>query len=119
MASRNKDERAYVNKLVKAVQANSHRVYVYIDRDAGSARHTSSGFDFLLASNSVVVFIEAKVENGKLSDWQEFVQADIKSARTMYRVVRFTKDGKYFSIDGSGMIETTAARFSDFVNGIR
>ena len=75
MASRNKDERAHVNVLIKALQKNSPGVYVYIDRDAGNVRHTSSGWDFLLAHDGRVIFCEAKEENGRLSDWQKFTQA--------------------------------------------
>jgi len=60
MASRNKDERAYVNALIKAIQKNSPGVYVHIDRDAGAARHTSSGWDFLLACHGLVVFAKQK-----------------------------------------------------------
>ena len=113
MASRNKDERAFVNALTKAIQKNSHRVYVYIDRDAGAARHTSSGFDFILLSSGRVVFCEAKVEKGKLSEWQEFVRADIKSTHSRYVVIRFYEDGKVFTVDGGKQIETELATFAD------
>lgn len=115
MASRNKDERAFVNALVKAVQDNSHRVYVYIDRDSGKERHTSSGFDFILVSDGRAVFCEAKVEKGKLSTWQEFIKATIADSKTPYRVVRFWKDGTVFTIDGGKEIPTSEARFSDFL----
>ena len=43
MASRNKDERAHVNALVKALQKNSP--------GAGNVRHTSSGWDFFIAAH--------------------------------------------------------------------
>ena len=114
MASRNKDERAHVNALIKALQKNSPGVYVYIDRDAGSERHTSSGWDFQIALNGRVVYCEAKEEKGRLSDWQEFTQALIKSAKTPYCVVRFWDDGKLFSIDGSVRYETDRARIEMF-----
>ena len=110
MASRNKDERAHVNALVKALQKNSPGVYVYIDRDAGNVRHTSSGFDFILAYNGRVVFCEAKEEKGKLSEWQELTQALIKDAKTPYRVVRFWNEGKFFSVDGGLQYENDHAR---------
>ena len=110
MASRNKDERAHVNALVKALQENSPGVYVYIDRDAGNVRHTSSGFDFLIAYNGRVVFCEAKEEKGKLSDWQKLTQALVKDAKTLYSVVRFWNDGNFFSIDGGLKYETDRAR---------
>ena len=116
MASRNKDERAHVNALVKAIQKNSPGVYVYIDRDAGNMRHTSSGFDFLLAQNGRVVFCEAKEEKGKLSDWQEYTRAIIRGvAGTPYLVVRFWDDGKYFTIDDGAKIETEKASVKDFL----
>ena len=116
MASRNKDERAHVNALVKAIQKNSPGVYVYIDRDAGTVRHTSSGFDFLLAQNGRVVFCEAKEEKGKLSDWQEFVRAAVLASKTPYRIIRFWADGLSFSVDGGGrMIETEKADVEDFI----
>ena len=115
MASRNKDERAYVNALVKAIQKNSPGVYVYIDRDAGTARHTSSGWDFLLACHGLVVFCEAKIGKGKLSDWQEFVRAAVLASKTPYVVVRFWEDGAHFTIDGGLMIETEKAAITDFI----
>jgi len=114
-ASRNKDERAYVNALVAAIHKNSPGVYIYIDRDAGSARHTSSGFDFLLAFKGRVVFCEAKIGNGKLSDWQEFVRAYVQASDTPYRVVRFWGEGTQISIDAELYISTEGARVTDFI----
>jgi len=117
MASRNKDERAHVNALVKAIQKNSPGVYVFIDRDAGNVRHTSSGWDFMLAQNGRVVFCEAKVEKGKLSDWQEYTRAIIRGvAGTPYLIVRFWKNGKSFTInDGERVFDTDAANITDFI----
>jgi len=115
MASRNKDERAHVNALVKAIQKNSPGVYVFIDRDAGTVRHTSSGFDFLLAQNGRVVFCEAKEEKGKLSDWQEFVRAAVLASKTPYRIIRFWADGLSFSVDDGAKIETEKADVEDFI----
>ena len=115
MASRNKDERAYVNALVKALQKNSPGVYVYIDRDAGAARHTSSGFDFLFACHGRAVFCEAKIEKGKLSDWQEYVRAAVLASKTPYRVVRFTRAGLGFSVDGGPVIDVEEADITDFL----
>lgn len=117
MASRNKDERAHVNALVKAIQKNSPGVYVFIDRDAGTARHTSSGWDFLLAKDGRVVFCEAKEEKGKLSDWQEYTRAIIRGvAGTPYLVVRFFDD-EFFSIDGGKRIAISNAVIKDFIPG--
>jgi hypothetical protein len=116
MASRNKDERAHVNALVKAIKINSSRVYVFIDRDAGTARHTSSGWDFLLAKDGRVVFCEAKEEKGKLSDWQEYTRAIIRGVSgTPYLVVRFCNAGKCFTLDDGPAIETEKARITDFI----
>lgn len=120
MASRNKDERAHVNALIKAIQKNSPGVYVYIDRDAGTVRHTSSGFDFLLAKDGRVVFCEAKEEKGKLTEWQElwqeFVRAAVLASKTPYRIIRFWADGLSFSVDDGGrMIETEQADITDFL----
>ena len=117
MASRNKNERAHVNALVKAIQKNSPGVYVFIDRDAGNMRHTSSGFDFLLAKDGRVVFCEAKEEKGKLTEWQEYTRALIYGASgTPYLVVRFWEGGKFFTIDGhvNVKIEIEAAKVDDF-----
>ena len=115
MASKNKDERAHVNALIKAMQKNSlDPFYVHVDRDAGGKRHTSSGWDFLLAFDGRVVFCEAKEENGKLSDWQEFAQAQIKAAGNDYFVVRFWEDGKFFTADGGQKFETENASLKIF-----
>ena len=115
MASRNKDERVHVNALVKAIQKNSPSVHVHIDRDAGAARHTSSGWDFLFACHGLVVFCEAKIGKGKLSDWQGYVRAAVLASKTPYLVVRFWEDGTYFTIDGGLMIETEKATITDFI----
>ena len=115
MASRNKDERAYVNALIKAIQKNSPGVYVHIDRDAGAARHTSSGWDFMLACHGLVVFCEAKIEKGKLSDWQEFVRAAVLASKTPYVVVRFWENGTWFTINDEPAIITETARITDFI----
>lgn len=115
MASKNKDERAHVNALIKAIQKNSHGVYAFIDRDAGSVRHTSSGFDFILAHDGRVVFCEAKEGNGKLSDWQEFVRAEILASDTPYYVVRFWSDGKFFTVNDGLAFMTEAATITDFI----
>ena len=115
MASRNKDERAYVNALVKAIQKNFLGVYVHIDRDAGGVRHTSSGFDFMLACHGLVVFCEAKIEKGRLTDWQEYVRAAVLASKTPYYVVRFWEDGARFTIDDGLLIETENADITDFL----
>src|SRR5690606_2428974 len=96
-----KDERAHVNALVKAIQKNSPGVYVYIDRDAGTVRHTSSGWDFLLAKDGHVVFCEAKEEKGKLTEWQEYTCAMVRGVSgTPYFVVRFWCNDLFTINDG-------------------
>jgi hypothetical protein len=115
MASRNKDERAHVNALVKAIQKNSPGVYVFIDRDAGNMRHTSSGWDFLLVQNGRAVFCEAKQSKGRLSSWQKFVQAQITASKTKYCVIRFSDDGKNFQIDNREMIDISTAKLEYFL----
>lgn len=116
MASRNKDERDYVNALLAAIRKNSPGIiYDYVDRDAGNARHTSSGWDFQLSRGGRVVYCEAKVENGKLSSWQEFTRASILASGTPYYVVRFWEGGKWFAIDGKLCIETEKASVADFI----
>ena len=112
---KNLTERTLVNKLIKAIQANSHRVYIHVDRDSGSQRHTSSGWDFLLAADGWVVFVEAKTEKGKLSEWQDFTRAQIIAARSDYIVVHFSADGKFFSTEDRKDVEISAASVSDFI----
>lgn len=116
MASRNKDERAHVNALVKAIQKNSPGVYVYIDRDAGSVRHTSSGWDFLIAQNGRVVFCEAKEEKGKLTEWQEYTCAMVRGVSgTPYLVVRFWGEGNFFTVGAGLQIAIEKAAVKDFL----
>lgn len=115
MASRNKDERAHVNALVKAIQKNSPGVYVFIDRDAGTARHTSSGWDFLLAKDGHAVFCEAKEEKGKLTDWQDYTRALIRGVSgTPYLIVRFLRND-LFTIDDGKKIAIRDAMVQDFI----
>jgi hypothetical protein len=114
MASKNKDERAHVNALIKILQSKEPPFYVFIDRDAGAVRHTSSGFDFILAFDGCAVFCEAKEEKGKLSSWQQFVQAQITASGMKYCIIRFSKDGNFFSIDGKKDIAVKDATLQDF-----
>jgi len=91
-------ERACVNQLVKALQKNTLRAYIHVDRDSGSARHTSSGWDFLVAWDRRVVFCEAKMGNEKLTDWQELTRALINSTGGIYKVIRFWDNGETFTV---------------------
>jgi len=115
MASRNKDERAHVNALVKAIQKNSPGVYVFIDRDAGNARHTSSGWDFMLVKDGCVVFCEAKEEKGKLTEWQEYTCALIRGVSgTPYLIVRFLRND-LFTVNDGRKIAILDATIGDFI----
>ncbi|NLH78476.1 MAG: hypothetical protein GX465_15705 [Acidobacteria bacterium] len=115
MASRNKDERAHVNALVKAIQKNSPGVYIFIDRDAGNVRHTSSGWDFMLVQDGRVVFCEAKEEKGKLTNWQDYTRALIRGVSgTPYLIVRFLRND-LFTIDGGKKIAILDATIQDFI----
>jgi hypothetical protein len=117
MASKNKDERTNVNALIQAIQKNSlsaSTTYVHVDRDAGSARHTSSGWDFLLARDDKIVFCEAKQPKGKLSSWQELTRVLIQRASCRYCVVRFSEDGKFFTIDDEKRVAIEDATIEDF-----
>jgi hypothetical protein len=118
MSSKNKDERAYTNILVKAIQENTKHVYAYVDRDSGTARHTSSGWDFLLATNGTVVFCEAKIEKKPLSPWQKLVKALIQLAKTTYNEVRYDADGEFFTVNGGKRIAILDAKFEDFLEGL-
>lgn len=115
MASKNKDERALVNLLIKSIVANSPcQVYTHVDRDSGSERHTSSGWDFLLARGGLVVFCEAKMEKGKLSDWQNYVAAAVSASGGHYLVVRFYEK-LFFTINGEKPLEILKAKIDDFI----
>ena len=116
MASKNKDERAHVNALIKVLREaeNAPLAYFFIDRDAGNVRHTSSGWDFHISYAGRVVYCEAKEEKGKLTSWQEVTRAMIHSAGNLYRVVRFWKNGEFFNVDGGKMIAIKDACLQDF-----
>ncbi len=115
MASRNKDERKLVNELVKYLMIETQKLYVYIDRDCGKLRNTSSGWDFHMSLNSSDIYCEAKIEKKKLSDWQILTQARIKNAGSPYRVIRFWDGGEFFTIDDGKMIAISDAKFNDFL----
>jgi len=92
-----KAERDAVNALIRAIRKNSPDAYVYVDRDSGATRHTLSGWDFLVSRAGYVVFVEAKIGTGVLTDWQKLTQADVTRAGTRFIVLRFSDDGKKFS----------------------
>lgn len=115
MASKNKDERKLVNELVKYLMIETQKLYVFIDRDCGGQRNTSSGFDFQLSLNGQIIYCEAKIEKKPLSTWQKLTQARIKNAGSPYRVIRFWDEGKFFTIDDDKMIDISNAKFEDFI----
>lgn len=117
MASRNRDERAYVNELIKVLLIETQKLYVYIDRDCGSLRHTSSGWDFQLSLNNLTIYCEAKIEAEKLTTWQEFTRAKIRAAGSKYHIIRFYDDGQFFTVNGGKKIAISAATFNDFIQG--
>lgn len=116
--SGNVAERAAVNNLLKELRKKMQAgVYVYVDRDAGGARHTSSGWDFLLARGPYAVFVEAKVGPGKLTEFQEFTRAEVQAAGGRYLVARFSDDGARVSIDGGPARAVAGITTTDFFRG--
>jgi len=101
------NERACVNRLVKALQKNSPQVYIHVDRDSGSERHTSSSWDFLVAWDKNVIFCEAKTENGKLTEWQEFTRALVHATGGVFKIIRFWDEGETFTVSPFGASFTT------------
>lgn len=88
-------ERKYVNALVRVLEYTSPDYVTEVDRDIAGLRHKSN-YDFLVSRGGYVVFIEAKVGAGVLSDVQKLFQARCKRAGTTYIVLRFSDDGKSF-----------------------
>lgn len=99
--SGNVAERSAVNALINIIRKKKKSdVYIFVDRDSGGARHTSSGWDFLIVRGPYCTFVEAKVGAGKLTEYQEYTRAEIKAARGRYVIARFTEDGSRVSVDG-------------------
>lgn len=87
------NERDLVNKLLNFLRKNErNKVYIYVDRDAATVRNSRSGWDFLAAKNSTVVFCEAKIGRAKLTDWQELSRLENQIANNLYIVLRFLND---------------------------
>lgn len=102
-------ERTLVNTLVKSLKKNSPDAYIYIDRDSGAMRHTSSGWDFLISQGERVVFVEAKTVSGVLSDWQKLVAAELERAQSVYCVLKFSADGLSFELSHVGGVHRVAS----------
>lgn len=116
--SGNVAERAAVNNLIKILKKKKQSdVYIFVDRDSGTMRHTSSGWDFLLARGPYVVFVEAKVGPGKLTEYQEFTRAEVKAAGGRYIVARFSEDGLRVSIDARPARAVLDVSLTDFFRG--
>jgi hypothetical protein len=108
-------ERAAVNNLLLHLRRKyKDALYIYVDRDAGALRHTSSGWDFLLAKDGKIVFVEAKVGGGKLTDYQEYTRQQILSARCWHVVLRFSNDGLSVMIDDAPVKRVESVKFEDF-----
>ncbi|TXH52170.1 MAG: hypothetical protein E6Q97_16755 [Desulfurellales bacterium] len=116
--SGNVAERAAVNNLVKELRKKYRDgVYVFIDRDAGGQRHTSSGWDFLICRGPYAVFVEAKVGPGKLTEYQELTRAEVQAAGGCYLVARFSEDGKRVAVDGGPARAVAGISTADFFRG--
>lgn len=113
--SKKATERPCVNRLIKAVQKNSPPFYVHVDRDSGTRRHTSSGWDFLLSYYCRASFNEAKMEDGALSDWQQYTRAAVTSTGGTYNVVRFWDNGEFYTVNDGSMIKIDDAEIGDFL----
>ena len=116
--SGNVAERAAVNNLIKELRKKMQAgIYVYVDRDAGAQRHTSSGWDFLICRGPYVVFVEAKVGPGRLTEYQDFTRAEVQAAGGRYIVARFSEDGQRVSVDGGPSRLVSAISVADFFRG--
>jgi len=110
-------ERAAVNNLLLHLRRKyKDALYIFVDRDAGALRHTSSGWDFLLAKDGKVVFVEAKVGSGKLTDYQDYTRQQILSARCRHVVLRFSDDGYSVLVNGTSVKSVESVRFEDFAD---
>jgi hypothetical protein len=113
-----KAERKAVNALLNALRKKyKSQLYIFVDRDAGEMRHTKSPWDFLLARGPYVVFVEAKVGAGRLEEWQEYSQAEVKAAGGRYLVARFSEDGQRVSVDGGPSRAVAGITTTDFFRG--
>lgn len=88
-------ERENVNRLIEALKKNTDSpVFIHVDRDSGTTRHTKSGFDFSLTYKGQTVFVEAKNAGGKLSDFQKLTQRQIETAGGRFVVCVFAPDSE-------------------------
>lgn len=111
-------ERDLVNSLIINLRYNERsKVYVYVDRDCGARRHTRSGWDFLAAKNSRVVFCEAKLQNNDLTDWQRVIEIENKIANNKYAVLRFLENRKVYNKLTGEVIDIDKVNF-DFLYGL-
>jgi len=116
--SGNVAERAAVNQLIKALKKKKQSdVYIFVDRDAGGQRHTSSGWDFLIVRGPYCAFVEAKVGPGKLTEYQEFTRAEVKAAGGRYLIARFSEDGLRVAVDARPSRLVSDISLADFFRG--
>lgn len=111
-------ERNAVNHLIKILKKKKKSdVYFFVDRDSGQMRHTSSGWDFLIARGPYCVFVEAKVGPGKLTEYQEFTRLEVKAAGGQYVIARFSEDGARVAVDGRPPRLVADVSLNDFFKG--
>jgi len=116
--SGNVAERTAVNNLIKAMKKKLQAgVYIFVDRDAGGLRHTSSGWDFFICRGPYAVFVEAKVGPGRLTEYQDFTRAEVQTAGGRYLVARFSLDGRRVSIDAGAAKLLSDVSLTDFFRG--
>lgn len=84
-----KDERYIVNKIVPYLERDDY--YVFVDRDLGQTR-IKSGWDFLIAKNNQVIFIEAKIDNKKLTAYQDLTKSLITITSNTFLQINFLLD---------------------------
>ena len=94
-------ERYFVNELVAYLR--SFGAYVYIDQDSGHER-TKSGWDFLYGVNKTAIFVEAKMENNQLTDYQKYTKDMIVLSGGKYIELHLYKDNNKTIIHRSKII---------------
>lgn len=97
-------ERAAVNFLLAEIDKNSvgEKYHYHVDRDTIGMRQNRSGWDFLLLYKDFLFFCEAKIERGRLTDFQALTQKiinGVESKHARYVVLRFFTDGKKIFLD--------------------
>jgi len=81
-----KDERRIVNKIVPHLEENGF--YCFVDQDTGNMR-IKTGWDFLISKNNRSLFIEAKTDKNKLTDYQDLQKSLITFTGNTYLQINF------------------------------